>query len=223
MESYSDELPITVSQFEYIPEEWIKHPKLWLDDYIRCRKLSKYEVYYTDSDDTPSCGYHAILILCDRTFSTPTFYMTTDIAKTNVIILALLNITGYCETAIELQDLLSGLLLNIENIMHSEAQKSPKSFATKKTKKTKECKQRLALSKSLDNYSDEPYISQSDIKEKILGLSKKYNLNINHASTGTIIAILAEDYDINVSGRSVKVACNEIRRDSSHKGWNSSI
>jgi F420-dependent methylenetetrahydromethanopterin dehydrogenase len=214
MEPYDDKLPITACQFEYISKEWDKHPKLWLDDYIQYRKLPAYEVYYTDSDNISHSGYHAILILCDRTFSTPTFYMTTDIAKTNVIILALLNIAGYCETAMELQELISELIENIEN---SDAQKLPKSFATKKN-----CKSRMALSKSLDNYSDEPYISASEIKEKVYMMLKKYNLNINRVAIGTIIAILAEDYEINVSGRSVKIACNEIRRDSSRKGWNNS-
>jgi len=213
MEPYNDMLPIMLSPFGYNPEEWIKHPKLWLDEYILHRKLPKYEIYYKDCEYPDFCGYYAVLVLCDRIFSTPIFYMTTEIARVNVIILTLLNITGYCEIASELQELLQRLLKNTYDV-----RKLPKSFATKKSEK-----HRKALSKSLDNYSDEPYISQVDIKEKIVAMLQNYNLNVNHISNGSIMAILAEDYDINVSGRSVKIACNEIRRDTVRVGLRSVI
>lgn len=189
-----DKMTITVSPFEYNPAEWSRHPKLWLDQYICHRGLPKYEVYYRDCEYAEIGGYHAILILCDRTFSTPAYYSSTEIAKTNAIILTLLNIAGYCETAEELETRMISLL---------QTEKSPKSFATRK----------IRLTKSLDG-SDEPYVSPSEIKEKVFATLKDYDLNINETRDSSIMAILKEDYNINVSKRSVKIACNEIRRDS---------
>lgn len=195
MDNYRDSLRITVSPFEYNPVEWLKHPRIWLDQYIEHKNLGKCEVYYRDTDDSGRHGYYAILILCDRSFLTSASYMSADIAKTNAIILGLLNIAGYCETAAELQS-------NLVNLLHSE-KGSPKSFATKK----------VSLAKSLDSYSTELDISQSEIKEKVELTLKEYNLNINNTKESSLLKILKDDYNIVVSKRSIKIACNDIRRD----------
>lgn len=190
---FHDKMPVTVSQFEYNPIEWLKHPGIWLDQYVCHRNLPKYEVYYRDCEYTDIGGYHAILILGDRSFLTPGYYSSTDTAKTNAVILTLLNIAGYCETANELQ----GKLINL---LHTEG--SPKPFATRKN-----------LTRSLDSYSDEPNISPSEIKEKVVATLRDYDLDINFIKNRSIMAILKDDYNIRVSKRSIQIACGEIRHD----------
>jgi len=187
MESQYDKLPIMISPFEYNPEEWTDRPKIWLDRFVYQNKLDPYDITYKSIDLEGSEGYLATLILNEREFTLGSYYRSVSGAQANVIILALLNITGYCETAAELQMLLTDAIRK-------------GTFATQHKSRENQVQSR-----------NEPFISSKEIKEKVK-LVLQYS-DDEYISIGEMSNILRDEYGINVSKRSIKAAWFCINRD----------
>ena len=98
-----DPFPTTVLPFEYIPAEWDKSPKSHLLDYIIENNLGKYKITHVGDSEN---GYVSALKLYGHRFTASTVFRTKEKSEENVVILALLNFIGYCETAKELQSLI---------------------------------------------------------------------------------------------------------------------
>lgn len=116
-----DDMIITVLPFEYNRSEWARHPAEWLDYILRHKKSENpnirlsYNIIYSNDGLLYNEGYLATLIIDNRVFELPLSYMTTNVAKANVIILALLNIVGYCESVNDLIDKIISYLLSNRN------------------------------------------------------------------------------------------------------------
>lgn len=104
-----DPFPTTVLPFEYDPVEWKKSPKSYMDDYLRNFGSPLCRIENSEDDEK---GYFSSLEICGHEFTTSTTFRTVERSEQNVIILALLNMIRYCETAKELQNIIASRMGN---------------------------------------------------------------------------------------------------------------
>lgn len=96
-----DPFPTTVLPFVYNSKEWDKPPMHYLYAFMRKSKINRFRIIH---EGDPETGYLSSIILCGHKFFASTYFETKDKARENVIILALLNCLGYCDSAEELQN-----------------------------------------------------------------------------------------------------------------------
>jgi hypothetical protein len=104
-----ENLPVTVLPFIYVSDEWEEHPDTFLIKYMREYNLKPYKITHLECDNG---GLSTTLQLEGRHFASSTFFRKRKIAVANVIILTLLNIFGYSDTARELQLLFHSKMKN---------------------------------------------------------------------------------------------------------------
>lgn len=143
-----DPFPTTVLPFEYILAEWDKSPKSYLLDYIIENNLGKCEIVHCGDSEN---GYISSLTLYGHKFVASTAFRTKEKSEQNIVILTLLNFVGYCETASDLQKLISS--------------QSQKNISRK-------------LSKNYDSISDNASENRIDINQKVSFLPKLDRLSI---------------------------------------------
>ena len=96
-----EELRTTVLPFVYEAKDWPKSPRTYLQEYTLRKGLS-YCIFYV-RDNAMFDAIHMTLILDNEIYEASQHFYKLDIAEHNIIILTLINIYGYCDSASELQ------------------------------------------------------------------------------------------------------------------------
>ena len=102
-------LAVTVLPFIYQRSEWPVHPSVFLKKYVNNFDLDPYTITHLE---TLNSGIDASILINGRKFISSTEFKKKEDATANIIILALLNIYGYYETASELQSAVKTKLIS---------------------------------------------------------------------------------------------------------------
>lgn len=97
-------LTITVLPFVYEKSEWLDHPSVFLKNYVYKFNLKPYSIVHTETENG---GLTTVLTINGKKIISSSEFRKRRDAVANIIILTLLNIFGYYETAQELQHIIA--------------------------------------------------------------------------------------------------------------------